>query len=62
MNRYVRSYRLGYIEGIKDGYRDYHKNKEKSFKITNSGLTESKMYDIGYIYGYRKIIKYVFKL
>ena len=62
MYKIIRSYKYGYEEGIKDAYRDYLKNKEKKFKFVNKILLLSKLYDYGYIDGYRKFINYLFNL
>ena len=47
MNKYLRAYTLGYIEGTKD-----NKKNKKFIKINEKELL-SKLYDVGYIDGYK---------
>ncbi len=62
MHKYIKYYKFGYEEGIKDAYRDYLNNKRKKFKKVNKKEVISKLYDLGYIDGYRKNIEYLFNL
>lgn len=55
MYKYIKSYELGYIEGIKDALKD----KNKIFKKINELEIMSKLYDMGYINGYNKCITYL---
>lgn len=55
MYKYIKSYELGYIEGIKDALKD----KNKIFKKINELEIMSKLYDMGYIKGYNKCITYL---
>ncbi len=57
MYRYIKSYELGFIEGIKDALID----KDKIFKKISELEIMSKLYDIGYIDGYKKCINYLKK-
>lgn len=62
MHKYIKSYKYGYEEGIKDAYRDYLNNKSKNFKNINKKEVLSKLYDLGYVDGYRNFINYLFNL
>ena len=62
MHKYIKYYKFGYEEGIKDAYRDYLNNKRKKFKKVNKKEVISKLYDLGYINGYIKNIEYLFNL
>ena len=53
MYKYIKSYELGFIEGVKDALKD----KNKKFKKINELEVMSKLYDIGYINGYVKCLK-----
>lgn len=55
MYKYIKSYELGFIEGIKDALKD----KNKIFKKINELEVMSKLYDIGYIKGFKKCINYL---
>ena len=55
MYKYIKSYELGYIEGIKDALVD----DNKKFKKINELDIMSKLYDVGYIKGYIKCINYL---
>ena len=56
MYKYIKSYKLGYIEGYKDSKIDYLNNKRKKFIKIDKKEILSKLYDIGYIDGYNKFI------
>lgn len=56
MYKYIKSYYLGYNEGIYDGIKDIMINKNKKFIFINRKYIISRLYDIGYIDGYKKII------
>ena len=56
MYKYIKSYKLGYIEGYKDSKIDYLNNKRKQFIKIDKKEVLSKLYDIGYIDGYNKFI------
>lgn len=58
MYRYIKVYKLGYIEGIKDSIKDVKLNKSRTFKKIDDQEIKSKLYDIGYIKGYNKTMKY----
>ncbi len=53
MYKYIKSYELGFIEGVKDALKD----QNKKFKKINELEVMSKLYDIGYINGYVKCLK-----
>ncbi len=55
MYRYIKSYELGFIEGIKDAL----KYENKIFKKINELEVMSKLYDIGYIDGFNKCLNYL---
>lgn len=57
MYKYIKSYELGFIEGLKDALKD----STKIFKKINELEVMSKLYDIGYINGYNKCINYLKK-
>ncbi len=57
MYKYIKSYELGFIEGLKDALKD----SNKIFKKINELEVMSKLYDIGYINGYNKCINYLKK-
>ena len=52
MYKYIKSYKMGYNEGIKDAYNDYINNKKKEFIKIDKKIIMSKLYDAGYIDGY----------
>lgn len=54
MNKYVKFYNTGYIEGIKSAKYYYKKNNKKYIKRKEDYY--SKFYDCGYIQGYNKTI------
>ena len=56
MYKYIKAYELGYNEGIKNSLS----KKRKKFKKIDDSEILSKLYDIGYINGYTKFIKYSF--
>ena len=55
MYKYIKSYKIGFNEGIKDAFR----NGNKKFKKIEDKEIISKLYDIGYVSGYTKIRKYI---
>ena len=57
MYKYKRAYKYGYNEGIKDATNDLNKNNIKKYKEIDDTFILSRLYDIGYIEGYNKIIK-----
>ena len=57
MYKYIRAYKLGYNEGIKDAYYDLENKKIKKLIVIDEKYLISKLYDSGYIDGYSKIIK-----
>ena len=57
MYKYYRAYKIGFNEGLKDAIKDRNKKKKK-FKYINKKEIISRLYDIGYIDGYSKYIKY----
>ena len=57
MYKYIKSYNLGYNEGVRNAINDRKKNKIKRFKKVDDKLIMAKLYDVGYINGYNKFIK-----
>lgn len=55
MYKYIKVYNLGFEEGIKDAYNDINSERLKMYKNKYDKQTLSKIYDIGYIDGYRRI-------
>jgi len=51
--KYIKIFEIGFLDGIKDAINN--KLKTKKFKIINDKEILSKLYDIGYIKGYKKI-------
>lgn len=60
MNRYIKVYKMGYEEGVKEAFNDSKNNKLKVYKNKCNKKLLSNIYDIGYIEGY-KIISNVIK-
>ena len=58
MFKYIKCYYMGYEEGVKDAVKF---KKDKEFKRIKDKEIKSKLYDIGYIEGYKFIIKNIFK-
>ncbi len=58
MYKYIRAYNIGFNEGIKCAYKDLKNIKKRNFKYINDKEILSKLYDIGFIKGYKKIVKY----
>ncbi len=58
MYKYIKSYNLGYNEGIRDAINDKKINKIKKFKKIDEKTIMAKLYDVGYINGYNKFIKH----
>lgn len=56
MNKYIKIFNKGYEEGIIDAFNDIKNNKIKEFKLINDLEIKSKLYDLGYIKGYKKYI------
>ena len=59
MYKFFKAYELGNYEGIKSALEDYYNSKIKKFKNIDDEEVLSKLYDIGYINGYNKFIKYI---
>lgn len=55
MYKFIRAYRLGFFEGIKAALKE----KNKKFKQQDEMEVMSKLYDIAYIKGYNKCMKYL---
>lgn len=53
MYKLIRAYELGFTEGIKEAIN----NKNKKFKKIDELEVMSKLYDIGYVNGYKKYLK-----
>jgi hypothetical protein len=53
MYKYIKSFELGFIEGIKDAFNNNYKYRK--FKKIDDKEIIYKLYDIGYIKGYKKI-------
>ena len=53
MYKYIRIFEIGFLDGIKDAINSKHKNR--NFKKINDKEVLSKLYDIGYIKGYKKM-------
>jgi len=62
MYKYIKAYKMGYNEGIKDSFKDFLNNKNKKFKYIKDYDILSKLYDIGYINAYNYNSKYVSSL
>lgn len=57
MYKYIKIYSMGFEDGVKDAKYDFLKRKSRKFiKIKDQDI-KSKLYDIGYIKGYRKFNK-----
>ncbi len=53
MYKYIKAFQMGYLEGIDDAVKNNY--KERKFKKIDDKEILSKLYDIGYIKGYKKI-------
>ena len=53
MYKYIKAFELGFIEGLKDAKNNNYKYKK--FKKLYDKDIISKLYDIGYIKGYKKL-------
>lgn len=54
MKKYIKIYNDGFNEGVYDSYRDFINNKIIDFKEIDDKEFMSKLYDLGYIYGYKR--------
>ena len=52
MYKYIKVFEEGFIDGVKDAIRMKYKNRK--FKRINELEILSKLYDVGYIKGYKK--------
>ena len=53
MDKYIKYYQMGFIEGLKDSIN----GRNKKFKKLNDKEFKSKLYDIGYIDAYKFVNK-----
>lgn len=57
MYKYVKCYKMGYIDGTEKAKEDKKKHKTKKFIEVDDYVIMSKLYDIGYINGYNNYLK-----
>lgn len=62
MYNYNKIYKLGFLEGTKKAIEDKKSKKQTKFKNINELDIVSKIYDIGFIDGYNRNRKYIFKI
>lgn len=54
--KYLKIYNKGFEQGMIQAFDDIKNNKIKEFKIINDKEIKAKIYDIGYIKGYKKLV------
>ncbi len=54
MEKYIRIYKEGFDDGMRSAYRDFINNRKREFSVCDKEFM-SKLYDISYIYGYKRI-------
>ena len=57
MYKYIKYYDIGFKEGMSMAISDTLKSKKRKFKIVETNDLKSKLYDIGYIDGYKITLK-----
>ena len=53
MYKFIKYYDIGFKEGMNMAISDNLRNKKRKFKIIKTNDIKSKLYDIGYIDGYK---------
>lgn len=56
MHKYLKIFNKGFEEGIIQAFEDLKNDRIKNFKLIDDLEIKSKMYDIGFIKGYKKFI------
>ena len=56
MHKYLKIFNKGFEEGMIQAFEDLNNNRIKDFKSIDDFEIKSKMYDIGFIKGYKKFI------